>query len=590
MKIINKDYQVIVVGGGMTGVSAALAAARHGKNTALIQNRPVLGGNASSEIRVNINGAARHGKFANFIETGIINEIQHATKAVNPQYSFNIADIVLWEKCTLQPNLDLYLNTHVSSATVLDNRVKAVYAVCNTNETEYNFKGDIFIDATGDGMLAAMVGADYTIGRESKATYNEKSAPDIADHHTMGSTVMFTTIDCGKPTPFKRPDWAYEVTKEKLGARSFGNINHGYWWVEVGGDDLAVIEDNEEIRDELYRWAFGVFDYMKNSGNLAPELVENLALDWVCAIPGKRESRRVYGDYVLNENDCYEGKRKEDAIAYGGWSLDAHSVGGIRATGEQEEGTVWGQIKAPYDIPYRCIYSRNIENLFVGGRAISCSHMAMSSTRVIATCAITGEAAGVAASMCLDKDILPRALGEKHIVELQETLLRDDMYIPYRKSEEKTLAHTASISASSSLDNAEPHKVINGFARNTGEENNAWISEKIVDVQWLKLSFDKTTKLKELHIKFDCDLSSTLMTTLVIQRQKKQPKELPLVLVRDFKVEFISNGTVVETIEEMDNIYRFKKYAINTECDTIKISVSKTYGDEHARIFEVRVY
>lgn len=586
---IRKDYDFVVVGGGISGVCAAISAARHGMKTALIQDRAVLGGNASSEIRVNINGAGRHGEFPNLRETGIVLEIQHETKRRNPHNSFNILDTVLWEKCSFQENLDLYLNTSCVSAETENNKITSIKAYQATTSTEFEFTAKMFADTSGDAVLAYESGAQWTLGREAKETYNESYAPEVANKYTMGSTVMFFTKDMGKPVPFKRPDWAYEFTAEKLGDREIKELNHGYWWVELGGDDnLAVIEDSETIRDELYKWAFGVFDYIKNSGKYN---ADNLVIDWICSTPGRRESRRIIGDYVLTQNDCYEGKRFADAIAYGGWSMDDHSVGGINAVSENEQGTQWLKIKEAYTIPYRSIYSKNIENLYVGGRCCSVSHMAMSSTRVIATCGVIGQAIGTAAAIAIPTNKTCRDINAD-IDLLQQTLIKDDCFIPgIKANDEADICPKCIITASSSVENGEASKIVNGFDRDIGEDKNAWVSEKISENgEWIKMELPKTQNISEVLIKFDPNLTKLLSTSAAPKTVARQVPDMPYELVSDYKVEAFLNGEIVFEETVIDNLQRLQNIKIGKDADTVKITIQKTHGDDNARIFEVRIY
>ena len=444
-KIVVKDYKVVVIGGGMAGVCAAIASARQGEKTALINNRPVLGGNASSEIRMHIVGADYHGFRQNARETGIIEEILLDNKRINKSNSFSILDTILWEKTRFQENLDLYLNTHITSLVKDEDKIIRVVGEQLTTEKIFELNGEIFIDATGDGTIAYMSGAEYMSGREGKDKFGEKFAPEKSDNHTMGNTLLFSAVDMGKKVEFIKPNWANTYQEEDLAYRPHHEINSGYWWIEIGGDDLDVIQDGEVIRDELLKAVYGVWDHIKNSGN---HNADNFALDWVGFLPGKRESRRIVGDYILKEQDLFEGKIFDDAIAYGGWPMDMHTVGGIRTRREPNDFIMMDDL---YTIPYRSIYSVNIKNLMVAGRDISASHMAFGSTRVMATCAVIGQAAGTAAAMCTSKKVLPRELN-KDINELQQRLMKADCYIPGFKNEDKEdLALTSKISASSFL-------------------------------------------------------------------------------------------------------------------------------------------
>lgn len=596
MKKQKKQYELVVIGGGISGVCAALAAARHGICTALLQNRPVLGGNASSEIRVNINGAARHAEKGreNLLETGIMREIELEVKSVNPEHSFSILDTVLWRKCSSQPNLDLYLNTQFTSCRTEDNKIISVSAIQLTTETEYEFIAQLFVDTTGDAVLAYESGADWTIGREAKSQYQEEHAPEKANPYTMGTTIMFTTKDVGHEVEYVKPDWAYSFDEEMLKNRKINMLNHGYWWVEVGGDDeLAVIDDAEKIRDELYKWAFGVFDYIKNSGKYE---AKNLALDWICSVPGRRESRRILGDYVLNENDVYEGRRFEDAIAYGGWSMDDHSIGGIRSKAVDQGGTIWHQLKSEiYTIPYRSIYSRNIQNLYVGGRAISASHMAMTSTRVIATCGVIGQAIGTAAYFAVRKQLSPKEVGIHYIHELQQELKRDDCYIPgIATNDALDCAKEAILTCSGQKPGNEVIKLINGLDRNEKDEQNLWISNPLGEGEvYVNLHFDKPRQIKQLRLKFDPNLSRPMNTTLVLKTIERQTRSLPPELVRDYKICCYKGEQLLEEHIIKDNKDRLKIHNMNSQnadITDIRITIERTYGEEEARIFEVRAY
>ncbi|MFI3205932.1 MAG: FAD-dependent oxidoreductase [Clostridia bacterium] len=596
MKTVIKNYDVVVVGGGMSGVCAAISSARNGARTVLVQNRPVLGGNASSEVKVSVNGAGRHIGFRNAMESGVILELLMRNKKINPQYSFHVMDAVTWDMVKSQENLDLFLNTHMTETVTENNVIKSVRAIQTTTNTEYVFEGTSFIDTTGDANLAFASGADWTIGREGKDVYGESLAPDESDEHTMGSTILYEAKHTGKPTTFKRPSWAYEVTEEMVGNRCVHEVDDGYWWVEVGGDDLKIIENAEDIRDELLKYAYGAFDYVKNCGKY-PE-ADDIVINWVAPIPGKRESRRVYGDYVLNQNDCYEGSRFADAVAYGGWSMDDHTSGGIRSTIPKNlkgQGSNWHPIKDVYAIPYRCLYSRNIENLYIGGRAISGSHMAMSSTRVIATCSVIGQAIGTAAAVATKYGIKARAVGE-HIAELQQTLIKDDAYIPgIPTKDEKDLVSNSDckITASSCKKEGKATNINGEYARRIDEVQNAWISEKISENgEWIKIDFPKTVSVKEILFRFDPNFSKLLTPTIAVKQHKDMVDDMPLELVKDYKVEIFKGDEIVKTIDVDDNYLRVNKHDLEkaVDCDSIKLTVFSNYGDESARVFEIRAY
>ncbi|MBL4934497.1 FAD-dependent oxidoreductase [Clostridium sp. YIM B02515] len=580
-----KDYEVIVIGGGMAGVCAAIASAREGAKTALVNNRPVLGGNASSEIRMHICGADYHGFRQNARETGIIEEILLDNKRVNRSNSFSILDTILWEKTRFQENLDLYLNTHITSLIKEEDKIVSVIGEQLTTEKVFQLNGQVFIDATGDGTIAYLSGAEYMSGREGKKVFGEKYAPDEPDNHTMGNTLLFTAIDMGKKVDFVKPEWANTYKEEDLAYREHHEINSGYWWIEIGGDNLEVIQDGEQIRDELLKAVYGVWDHIKNSGH---HNADNFALDWVGFLPGKRESRRIVGDYILREQDLFAGRIFEDAIAYGGWPMDMHTVGGIRTRREPNDFIMMEDL---YTIPYRSIYSKNIGNLMLAGRDISASHMAFGSTRVMATCAVIGQAAGTAAAMCTEKKILPRGLNE-HISELQQKLMKDDCFIPGFKNEDKDdQALSAKVSASSFLENCEPENIINGCPRTVKDQINAWIAKSSDKAPWIELAFQNRVSPKEIRIKFDSNLSKEIMVSMTHSVRERQQEGTPKEIVKDYDIEFYDKEILVGKREIRDNHRRLSCTMVdNISCDKIRVKPLSTWGAEQISIYEIRVY
>lgn len=587
MRQIKEKFDVVIVGGGISGLCAAIASARHGAKTALVQNRPVLGGNASSEIRMHICGADCHGSRPDARETGILEEILLENRKRNPQYSFSILDTVMWEKARFQEGLKLYLNTHMISAEVENNEIKAVIAQQLTTETVFRLEANIFMDATGDGMLADMSGAEYMSGREGKHVFGEQFAPDHSDTVTMGNTLLFKAIDTGKPALFTKPFWANTYGEEDLAFREHDEISSGYWWIELGGDHKDIISDGEEIRDELLKAVYGVWDHIKNSGN---HRAENYVLDWVGFLPGKRESRRIIGDYILKEMDCLEGRSFEDAVAYGGWPMDMHVVGGIKT---KLEPTKFIDLKDIFTIPYRCLYSKNIKNLMLGGRAISASHMAFGSIRVMATCAVVGQSAGTAAAIAIRKKILPRDVF-KYIKELQQELIKDDCYIPgITNTDEKDMAKLAEICCSSEIAGGECKNITNGISRRVKDNSNCWISDELgKEGQWISLKFNHIINPKEIHFKFDSNLSKEIMVSLSHRTLSCQREGVPQELVKDYCIELYNENKLVYSERINGNYLRFRIHMLpqGVVCDEIKVRVSATNGDSHVRIFEVRVY
>lgn len=438
----------------MAGLCAALAAARLGLQVALVHDRPVLGGNASSEVRVFPHGAARQNPWAD--ETGIINELLVEDRRVNHDRLNCMWDLVLYDAAMREPNLSLHLNTTVRSARLATaERIEAAVADQLGSERTLAFCAPLFVDASGDGALAAAAGAAYRQGREAQSEFGESLAPLQADEHTMGSSLLLVSRDLGRPVPFDPPPWIERFPSEdSLFHRNHSHYEFGFWWVQIGGLYHDPIRDNEEIRHELLRYLLGVWDHIKNQGDHG---AQNHALEWFGTVPGKRESRRFLGDHILTENDLRQRRLFEDRVAYGGWFLDAHhTLGGMQSRHLPPEPRAvdpdWLEQYGlrPYSIPYRSLYSRDIRNLFFAGRNISATHVAFGSTRLIKTGAVMGQAVGTAAYLCRKLGCDPRELYPAHIGQLQQLLLRHDCYLPaLRNLDEADLARTATARASS---------------------------------------------------------------------------------------------------------------------------------------------
>ena len=454
---------VLVVGGGLGGICAAIAAARHGAQVVLIQDRPVLGGNSSSEIRVAPVGADVH-RFRSARETGIIEELClearariHGEEHLRNGEPNPLWDLILKEKVEAEPTLQLFLNCRgvdVETAPDLDGagyttRIAAVLAIQTSTEKVFRFQPRLVVDATGDGSVAFRTGAPYRMGREGRREFNEWRAPEEPDQEILGSTMMFAARDAGRPVPFTPPPWAHKLpTEESLAFRVHRRISSGYWWIEWGGH-LDAIGDNEAIRDELTRAILGVWDHIKNYCVHKDEAA-NFYLDWVGQIPGKRESRRFEGDYMLTQRDVEERRAFPDQVAYGGWPIDLHPSRGILES--RTPPAEQPQLPGLYSIPFRCLYSRTVANLLLAGRNVSVSHMAFGSTRVQKTGSVMGQAVGTAATLCIATDVTPRQLAATptHRARLQQTLLRDGCHlIGVHNEDPADLARSATATASS---------------------------------------------------------------------------------------------------------------------------------------------
>lgn len=447
-EIIQSD--VTVIGGGLSGVCAAIAAARLGSKVVLVNNRPVLGGNSSSEVRVWVCGATAHGINRYARETGIMGELLLENQYRNPDGNPYIWDLVILEAVRAEPNITLLLNTDVHEVEAdgpEENRtIRSVTGWMMGSERRIRLESPVFLDCTGDGLVGFLAGARYRLGREAAHEYGEAWAPEEADGITLGSTLLFYTKDAGHPVRFVPPSFAKDITQTPIPIKRVirsGDSGCHYWWIEWGGE-LDTVHDNEVIRDELWSVIYGIWDYIKNSGQFE---ADTMTLEWVGSIPGKREYRRFVGDYVLNQNDILAQEPFPDRIAFGGWSIDLHPPQGMYA---DASGSKHMHADGNYHIPYRCLYSANVSNLLFAGRNISATHVAFGTTRVMATCAVMGEAAGTAASMCAVKGVSPREIYRSHLQELQQTLLRHDAsIIGLRHEDEQDLARSAKVTASS---------------------------------------------------------------------------------------------------------------------------------------------
>ena len=341
MKFVEHEADLCVVGGGLAGTCAAVAAARRGIRVVLMQDRPVLGGNASGEIRMWVCGA--HGD--NNRETGIIEEMELENFYRNTGLSYSVWDSVVYEKAMLEPNLTLLLNCTCQEAMMEGRRIAAVKGWQMTSETYHTVRAALFADCSGDSILAPLTGAEFRLGRESRAEFGEPIAPELADRRTMGNSCLFQIRETDRPQPFIPPEWAYVFpTDDDMPFREH-HIGTNYWWIELGGDRDSI-HDADALRHELLRIALGVWDHVKNRGDHG---ADNWVLDWIGFLPGKRESRRYVGDVIITQQDVEAGGPFQDIVAYGGWTMDDHFPAGF---GHKESyPTIHHPAPSPWGIP-----------------------------------------------------------------------------------------------------------------------------------------------------------------------------------------------------------------------------------------------
>lgn len=521
-----------VVGGGLAGTCCAITAARAGLKVFLIQDRPVLGGNASSEVRLWILGAACHmGNNHRWARKGgVIDEILLENRYRNPEGNPLILDALLLEKVVEEPNIAPRLNPAVFELEKQDaGTIKSIRAFCAQNATRYEGSAPLFCDASGDGIVGFLAGAAFRVGAAGSSEFGETLAPPTERRELLGHTICFYSKEVGRPVRFVPPRYALEDITRIRRFRDFNARDFGcrLWWIEWGGT-LDTIHDSERIKWEPWKVVYGVWNYIKNSGQFPG--AENLTLGWVGTIPRKRESRRFEGDWILRQQDIVEQRRHEDAVSFGGWAIDLHPAEGIFS---DKPGCTQWHAKGVCQMPYRCLYSRNISNLFLAGRGISASHIAYGSTRVTATCAANAQAVGMAAALCKRAGVRPRDLLQPPLLrEYQRELLRTGQFIPgIAREDPADLARSASIRASSELCRAE--LAAWGETRNLSESAGMMLPVNACPMPVITFTLDVSkpvTLRAELRVSSKVEDHTPDVVLGVIERPLAPGKEQPLVL------------------------------------------------------------
>jgi hypothetical protein len=347
----------------------------------------------------------------------------------------------------------------------------------------------------------------------------------------------------------------------------------GYWWVELGGEDHGI-HDTERLRDELLKVTYGIWDHLKNHCPNG-KATENWALDWIQFLPAKRESRRYRGAHVLTQNDIESEGRFEDIVAYGGWTMDDHHPAGIRAVEIGSPATIFHPAPSPYGISYRCLYSRDVENLMFAGRDASCTHAAMSSTRVMGTCCSMGQAVGTAAALAVEEGVDPAGV-DNHIDELQQALLGDDAYIPWVRQRYSDLTSESDLQASS----GDPACVRDGTNRPVGNVIHGW---KCRSGDWIAYQFPRPSMVTSAGLVLGSGLDKNV--AMSYHQKDDQLTSPPAVMPRSFRLEGLSDGGWKELITVKDNYQRYRRFPVQRKLKGIRCVLESTWGSDTSRVY-----
>lgn len=574
-KKINADF--CVVGGGLSGMCAAIAAARKGLKVVLMHERPVLGGNASSEIRMWVCGAEGEKNR----ETGIFEEIALENYYRNSTKNYFIWDSILYDFVRREENLTLLLNCACMDAETENGdfgdgrsiKIKRVTGYQLTTQMFIDVYAKHYADCSGDSILAPLTGAEFMLGREGAEEFGENTSVKKHDDLTMGMSCLIQGRETDRPVKYTPPTYADDLINGKapeIVPDMYSEVEN-FWYLELGGN-RDTIHETEDIAKDLHSLAVGMWDYVKNSKKFD---TDNWELDFLGFLPGKRESRRMTGEYIITQPDISGGKIFEDTVAYGGWPLDEHAPDGF------EDGTKITQTRtpSPYCIPYRSLYSKNVTNLFFAGRNISATHLAMSSTRVMATCALMGQAVGTAAAIAVKNELAPNGVYKEKLSELQETLMRDDCFLPNFKRSVSGLCQITPIYGGNALKDGcdRPHRLYGsekcGVTVKTGTA--------------LEYKFDKEQLIGSVHITFDSDLDRETLPgghcerthTMRCNTLLGSPQfYVPKTLCKKFKLEIITENGAETTMDENENLRRAYDVPINKNVLGIRLIPESTWG------------
>ncbi len=582
------DCDICIIGGGLSGSFAALSAARHGARVVLIQDRPMLGGNASSEIRMWVRGA----KSKLDRETGLISELEERNIYYNPTLNSTLFDATLYGMVSENSNITLIMNASCADAEVCDGKIVSVSAWQTSTYTWHTVRARLFMDCSGDSILAPLVGAKYRHGREGQDEFGESLAQPTADSRTMGMSIILAARQTDHPVKFVAPPFANKypddscfiseaVEKfEELRSHTPATSGDNLWWVELGGEGHSI-HDADKIRAELIPSIYGVWDHIKNHGDHG---MDNWELEWVGFLPGKRESRRYEGDVIITEHDIVSGGHFDDEIAFGGWGLDDHNPFGMRKNDGECLASRVIPVKEIYGLPLRSLYSVNIENLMFAGRNLSASHVALSSTRVMATCALLGQAAGTAAAYAIKYDCTPRTVAKEHIREVQSTLMDDGAFLPHIKRQTSPLA----LSAKLNISDEQREVLFNGIERPREQIGENLVYQNIGES--LVFDFGEKKNVGTLRLMFDRDFTRESVTP----NYKMQIYTMKLHTGADFVPVKVAATTVKgfavyadgkEIYKDENNFLSLRKIPINTSAEKIEVKWLSTNGADKIHLY-----
>ncbi len=572
-------YDLVVVGGGMAGTCTAISAARLGLSVALIQDRPVLGGNNSTEIRVHLNGEINLppypalGDVVRELDTGLRGNAQPAHHYDDERKLRIVRD---------EKNIKLFLSTHAFDVETDGDCIRAVIALDIPTARRLRFAAPLFVDCTGDGTIGWLAGADYRMGREGRGETGESLAPEEPDKMTMGMSVQWYSAETHEPTVFPDCPWAMHFTEETCQP-----VLRGDWDWEAGMNRNQVTEA-EYVRDHCLRVIFGNWAFMKNHSTQKAKYTRR-KLDWVSPIGGKRESRRLMGDLVLCQQDIQQMIIYPDAFVTATWSIDLHyphPQNTRHFPGQEFRSFAEFGKKDPYPIPYRCLYSRDVSNLMMAGRNISVTHVALGTIRVMRTGGMMGELLGMAASLCKKYDTTPRGVYERHLDELKELATRGVGKFP-RKAIAATppewleqagdnIARKAEVRASSSLDAKYRPAMINDGRIDIRNNDLRWVSDRSMP-QWVEFVWDQP---------------QTINAARIVSGWSQSAGRAPVDVISDFVFQYNEGGEWKDVPD--GKVVGNNQYDWHGTFETVRTTALRLRitggGSNTARIWEVELY